>query len=264
MAKASMHNPHLEGDSFSWKAGPTGILLIHGFTATTAEVRLLANRLYLEGFSVAGPLLPGHGTTPAGLNRCRWQDWMAAVELAYAEMSRGYDNVYVGGESMGAVLACWLAACHPEVTGLLLYAPAISVPALQKAAQLSWIIPTVRKKIGKDTLPWKGYTVWPLRAARQFYNLQQIVTSRLAQIHQPTLIFQGRLDRTIHPDSGKAIFDHISTTVKELHWMEHSSHCILLDCELDEISTQTVRFIRETTIDAGQRIPGAPLTSNAR
>ena len=38
-------NPHLKGGPFFWGAGPTGILLVHGFTATTAEVRPLAQAL---------------------------------------------------------------------------------------------------------------------------------------------------------------------------------------------------------------------------
>ena len=41
-----MRNPQLEGDDFLWKGNPTGVLLIHGFTATTAEVRLIAEKLH--------------------------------------------------------------------------------------------------------------------------------------------------------------------------------------------------------------------------
>ena len=37
-----MKNPHLDGESFYWQGNATGILLFHGFTATTTEVRLLA------------------------------------------------------------------------------------------------------------------------------------------------------------------------------------------------------------------------------
>ena len=46
-------NPELEGDAFFWKGGDKGILLIHGLTATTAEVRPLAKRFHDEGFTVS-------------------------------------------------------------------------------------------------------------------------------------------------------------------------------------------------------------------
>ncbi len=55
-----MRNAQLDGDSFFWQGGATGILLIHGFTATTAQVRLLANFLQARNYTVAAPLLPGH------------------------------------------------------------------------------------------------------------------------------------------------------------------------------------------------------------
>jgi carboxylesterase len=223
------------------------ILLFHGVTATIAEVRLLANRLFVEGFSVASPLLPGHGTTPTELNHCRWQDWTAAAEASYKEFSHRCETIVVGGESMGALLACWIAARQPEAAVLLLYAPAISVPSLRKASRISWIIPLVRKRIGKDGLPWKGYTVWPLRAAHQMFQLQRTVIECLPNIRQPTLVFQGRFDRTIHPDSGKLIMDRIASPHKVLHWLDHSSHCILLDRELDLISRLTVQFIHNHT-----------------
>ena len=61
-------NPELEGGSFFWKGGETGVLLLHGLTATTAEVRPLAKRLLNEGYTVSGMLLPGHGTTPENLS----------------------------------------------------------------------------------------------------------------------------------------------------------------------------------------------------
>ena len=71
---SNLKNPHMEGDSFLWEAGPVGIVLSHGFTATTTEVRLLAKALHEKGYTVAGPLLPGHGTRYQDMNRCRWQD----------------------------------------------------------------------------------------------------------------------------------------------------------------------------------------------
>ena len=41
-------NPELEGGSFFWRGGETGVLLLHGLTSTTAEVRPFAKRLLSE------------------------------------------------------------------------------------------------------------------------------------------------------------------------------------------------------------------------
>ena len=122
-------NPELEGGSFFWKGGETGVLLLHGLTSTTAEVRPLAKRLLSEGYTVSGILLPGHGTMPENLSQTHREDWVKASEEAYNELKRECSSVIVGGESVGALLALRLASDHPEIKGLLLYAPAMSLAA---------------------------------------------------------------------------------------------------------------------------------------
>ena len=32
----ALHNPQLEGEAFFWEGGPVGVLLSHGYSATTA------------------------------------------------------------------------------------------------------------------------------------------------------------------------------------------------------------------------------------
>ena len=60
MALQYLHNPDLAGETFYWESGKVGVLLVHGFTATTTEVRLLAQCLHAEGYTISAPLLPGH------------------------------------------------------------------------------------------------------------------------------------------------------------------------------------------------------------
>jgi esterase/lipase len=126
MENPNLRNPHLNGEPFFWQAGPVGVLLLHGFTATPVEVRAAADKLSSLGYSVAGPLLPGHATRPADLNRVRWRDWVDAAELAYRDLRTNCARVFVGGESMGACTTLTFALNHPErVETLLLTAPAI-------------------------------------------------------------------------------------------------------------------------------------------
>ncbi len=245
-----IRNPHLEGDSFFWPGNSTGVLLIHGYTATTAEVRLLGKHLHEHGYAVAGPLLPGHGTTPEEMNRCHWQDWARAVEAAYADLKSRCERVWVGGESMGAVLSLYLASEHPELLGVLTYAPALLVPPLPilLAHLLSPFIPHIKKAQGRASAAdarWKGYAVNPLRGAVELNRLQRAVTPRLPRIHQPVLVIQGRLDEAIDPRSGEVIMSKTSSTLKELHWLEDSTHCVILDQEWDKAAELTLAFMKK-------------------
>ncbi len=244
---SALHNPHLPGDSFLWPGGPIGVLLSHGWSATTAEVRLLAQRLHAQGYTVSGPLLPGHGDTPQAMNRCRWQDWTRAVAEAYQRLAVQCERVFVGGESMGALLALYIASQQPETAGILAYAPALRLPRVT-TLKARLVVPFVRT-VPKRTLhydadgQWQGYKVNPVAAFLQLIHLQREVRRRLPAIHQPLLIVQGRLDTVIDLSSVGQLYREIGSPVKELHWLEHSGHLAILDHEAEQVTTLTLRFM---------------------
>lgn len=240
-------NPHLDGGPFFWRGGSTGILLIHGFTATTAEVRPLAIKLAEAGYSVSGPLLPGHNTDPRDLNRVTWRDWVDCVELSYEELRITCQKVIIGGESTGGLLALYLALFHPEVSALLLYAPALQLNLSKSEILKMHLVAPVRQWIPKENLDsrdnWQGYFVNPLKGAIQLLKLQNQVRPNLSKIHQPVLIVQGRLDSTVHPLVPDTIYQQVSSTIKEEYWMEKSAHCVVLDQELTQVAEITTAFL---------------------
>lgn len=247
MTTATIYNPHLEGDAFFWEGGPTGVLLIHGFTATTAEVRPLAHILYEKGYTVAGPLLPGHGAQPEDVNRYTWRDWVRAAEESYRKLSARCERVIVGGESTGALLALYLASEHPEALAVLAYAPALRLHmSAGKLAGIRLLAPFVtafrKPQMGDDPL-WQGYTVYPLKGARELLRLQQAVRGRLPRVHRPILIIQGRLDATVHPSAPETIYREVRSAVKELHWLPNSQHCVIIDQERAEAAQITLAFL---------------------
>jgi carboxylesterase len=246
-------NPELEGNSFSWPGGPVGLLLIHGFTATTAEVRPLASRLHARGYTISGPLLPGHNTSPEDLNRVSWRDWTGEAERAYQELRLHCQTIVTGGESTGGLLALYLAAQHPEIAGILAYAPALRLNRgwsdYLKLYLFAPFIPYVPKFVTPQPNPytdplWQGYHVNPLKGTIQLLRLQKQVSAVLGDIRQPVLIAQGRLDKTVHPGVPELISQNISSNVKEIIWLEHSTHCVILDQELDRVTDLTLDFLQ--------------------
>ena len=245
-------NPHLPGEPFSWLAGKdaSGVLLIHGFTATPAEMHPLGQELHRQGYNVAAPRLPGHGSTPQQLNACRWQEWLDAVEQAYQALRLESRCVAVCGESMGGLLSICLAAAHPELAAVVLMAPALHTAkswVKWLAPLLSWIQPYVRKPPGKPSAAdarWQGYGVYPSRAARQLFALQDEARRRLAAIHQPLLIIQGRLDRAVHPRVPAQIAAGVRSTLIDIRWMERSGHCVAIDAEWELVAQLTQSFIK--------------------
>jgi carboxylesterase len=242
-------NPHLDGDLFYLQGNRVGVLLVHGFTASTAEMRPLAEYLHNKGYTVSGPLLPGHNTYPEDINNYTWKDWVATVESAYQELAKDCEQIFIGGESTGGVLALYLATYHPEIAGILTYAPALKlnfrIADLILLYVLAPFVPYIQTEDSDDGLAWRGYQARPLKGVIQLLRLQRKTKIKLATIRKPVLIVQGRLDTTVHPDVPEMISDSVSSDIIEINWMNESAHCVALDRELDRVNGITSNFIEK-------------------
>jgi len=242
-------HPELDGKTFFLNGNQIGVLLIHGFTATTVEVRMLADFFSKKGFTVSAPLLPGHGTTPEDLNKRKYGEWIKCVEDSYHLLMKTCTKVIIGGESMGAVLSLHLAESHPEINALLLYSPAIKITSLKYSKILRHLFPFIRKKDYDEIMPWQGYTVYPLFAASELLQLQKLVIQKLHQVHQPMIVFHGAYDRTIDPDSSDLIISSVNSSIKTKYTMANSGHVILLDKEFLNTAELTWKFLNELKIE---------------
>jgi esterase/lipase len=148
---------------------------------------------------------------------------------------------------MGAVVALELAAQHPEIKGLMLFAPAIKIPLLWLAKLISVFKPYREKKGKDDGLPWKGYNVHPYRGTYELYQMQKHTRQRLNKVSQPTLVFTGGKDHTIAPESAEIILRGIRSNYKCHIHLEESSHVILIDKELDRAAKYVMNFIHQFT-----------------
>lgn len=106
-----------------------GILVFHGFTATTDSVSLLVDALHRTGVLVRAPLLAGHGaSSPEALRGITCTDWLTDAEKAFSQLSASCEKIILVGHSMGALLALNLAVRHESrVDSLVLAAPAIKL-----------------------------------------------------------------------------------------------------------------------------------------
>lgn len=243
-------NPGLDASPFFLEGGPVGVLLIHGYTATPVEMRLIADYLHQRGYTVSGPRLPGHGTVIEDLHTCRWQDWAAQVEKAYADLRTRCHKVFVSGESLGGLLALYLGAQHPETAGVIVYAPALRPRSrlVRLAPFLKFLVKTRPKNRARRARSivderWQGYNVDSVPAGAQVLFLRQVVQRRLPQVKSPLLIFQGLLDQTLLPEGAQEVYDRAGSTHKALVWLAKSSHCVALDVEWETAAQQTAAFI---------------------
>lgn len=257
MSPSPLQNPQLDGAAFYFPGGPTGVLLFHGFGATPVEVRWLGTTLHQHGYTVSGPQLPGHGTTVQEINRCHWRDWVQHAERAYQDLAARCARVFVGGESMGGLLTLYLGSEHPEIAGLLAFAPALRIANrwANLAPLLKPFVKQLAKKRGGDpnsvvNQRWQGYTVTPVPALAQLLALQPQVRRRLPRVTQPLLVLQGRRDTTLDPNGAQEIVDRVGSADKTLVWLDQSTHCLLLDVERETAAERTLAFMQRIESEA--------------
>jgi carboxylesterase len=244
---------HLDPSPFWLDGGPTGVLLIHGYTGAPPEMRLVGDYLHARGLAVSGPLLPGHGTTAAEMNRYRWADWASHVEHALADLQARCEHVFVGGLSLGSVLALYLAAHHPELAGTIAYSP-----ALWTADRLIYLTPVikylspVRRKSDESDLvdPQAHLRLWcydenPIFAAHELLKLIRRVRRLLPRVTCPLLVVHSPGDRAIHPESARRTYQGAGSADKQLITLQNSGHCITVDNEWEFVAAKTYEFIRD-------------------
>ena len=243
---------HLDPSAFFLPGGPTGVLLIHGFTGSPPEVRLVGDYLHQRGYTVSGPLLPGHGTNVDDMNRRQWTEWTGCVEKALADLQSRCETVFVGGLSMGSILTLYLAAHHPELPGIVVYSP-----AMWPANRLVYLTPIVKYLIPKQqqsslkdlTDPEADSRLWsyeenPIFAAHELLKLVRQVRRALPRVAQPLLVIYSTLDSAIHPDSARRTYERAGSADKELVTLYNSGHCLTVDSEWESVAEKTYEFIQ--------------------
>jgi len=236
---------------FKLEGGPVGVLMIHGYTGSPAEMRLIADYLNGRGLRISAPLLPGHGTTPADLNQVAWTDWTDSVELALAELREQSATVFVAGLSMGALLALYLAGKHPTLPGAIVYSPALLVTnRLIRLVPLGkYFISMFPKRKAHFTDPSAGGRIWsydryPTFGAHETGKLIREVKRLLPQVVSPLLIVHSWLDRDIRPESARLVYDRVRSVDKELLMVGNSGHALTVDSEWERVAEVTYQFIQ--------------------
>jgi carboxylesterase len=237
---------------FKLPGGKTGILLIHGFTASPTQVRLLGDYLHQRGLTVSAPLLPGHGTTVSDLSQQRWQNWSQHVNLAFNELTTHCTNIFVAGISLGSLLTLQLATEHSEINGIVLYSPLLKMPGgplIQLVPAIKYLKPEIRKRPDFATDPHALDQLWDydsisLFAVHELLRLRKQVQRSLPRITTPALIIYSTLDRLIGRHSAQYTYDHLGVKEKTLIALHNSGHDVTLDSEWETVAAQTYKFIQ--------------------
>lgn len=246
-------------EPFYFPGGPTGCLLIHGFTANPQEISGLGKYLAKAGYSVLAVRLPGHGTNMKDLIRSRYQDWLAAVEDGYHLLSSTTDQIFAVGLSMGGVLAFHLAATYP-LAGVAGLSTVYTMPGKNYKRWRRWLPILSKFYLGrrKEHAEWftpaeaEGrvtYTHNPIRAVIELDKLLHSFAEILPTVQAPTLLIHSKDDEYVPPHHAEKIYQKLGSPDKELSWISDARHIITCDGDHDKVFKLVADFIRNHSME---------------
>lgn len=245
------HPPVLPGaEPFFFPGDSTGVLVCHGFTGTTQSMRGLGEHLHAAGYTVAGPRLAGHGTSPQDMAASTAKDWIASVNETLTDLQKRCDKVFMVGLSMGGVLTLYMAAQHPTLIrgAITVNAPvrigSSDLAGLALNAQAPDAIPGVGSDIKAPGVKELAYAELPVAALQQLYALCAVTRDLLPRIQCPTLVMQSREDHLVHLDNAKRIVQELGSSQVDLQWLDNSYHVATLDHDKDLIAKRAKAFIK--------------------
>ncbi len=231
------------------------VLLLHGYTGTPNEMDYLAKRINEESkYTVYIPRLPGHGTNTSDFRQSNARDWIRKAYDSYLNLKSNYKTVYVGGLSMGGLLAI-LTASHFEIEKLFLIAAALYThnKLLLLTPVIKHILPVMKNDLAKDPKEydtndelmlyhnyWKNhYTA----QAAELYKLMRLSKKKLSNIESDTLIISSETDEQVPMKAAYMIEKKLSSQNKRLITFNNSPHVINNGPEKESCADHIIEFL---------------------
>ncbi|WP_284141127.1 MULTISPECIES: alpha/beta fold hydrolase [unclassified Virgibacillus] len=233
---------------FTFKAGPRAVLLLHGFTGHSADVRMLGRFLEKKGYTTHAPIYRGHGLPPEELIKANPDEWWEDVLTAYRFLQdEGHNEIAVAGLSLGGVLGLKLAYSEQVKAVIPMCAPMFFDNEAQLTAGFKLFAKEYKQLEGKEEETIKTEVEALLSdSANMFKALGafiQTVQKQVDTIYTPTFVVQAQKDEMINPESANYIYDHVETDTKQITWYEESGHVITLDKEKDKLHEDIFQFL---------------------
>lgn len=259
------------------RAEGLGVVLVHGFGASPAEVRPFGEKLRALGYPVIGARLKGHGTSPWDLRERSWEDWLESVRGSCAIMSALTRRVCIVGFSAGGALALRFAAdCPDGIVGVA----AVSVPMKFRDRNMIFA-PLVHgaNRLVRWVSSWEGvmpfhprdsehphinYRHVPVRGLYELQCLAHELEDRLSGVRCPVLLIQGNDDPVVDPKGADLIYRMLGASEKTLVTVAATRHGILYE-NIGDTQERIISFLAALSSSgpqaphAGCRQDGQPL-----
>ena len=254
------------------------VLLFHGLTGSPFELKKYGQFLYNNGYDVFAQCLPGHGDKFEEIYTVRYEDWLEFAYSKFRELKSQYDNVFVSGICLGAVLAIATAIKFKyEVSGVVALSTTLFLDGW-RLPWYKWLIPVgastmmrfyycypecephgiknqrtrsvIKKLLAKGDV---GMNDFPMTGFYELLKLSKYVRKNLSQMRTPILLIHSQEDDLTSVKSANVVYKGISSPDKDLIILYDSYHMVLYDNEKEFVFNKSLEFFENHLVQTKKR-----------
>ena len=255
------------------------VLLFHGLTGSPFELKKYGQFLFNEGYDVYADCLPGHGEKFNEIYTVKYTDWLEFAYEQFSNLKEKYENVFVSGICLGAVLALAIGIKFKEnVSGII----ALSTTLFLDGWRLPWysfLMPLglstilrfyynypecdphgiknlktrniVKKLLAKGDV---GMNDFPMSAIYELLKLSKYIRNRLKEFNIPILLIHSKEDDLTSEKSAKVVYKNIKSEDKNMIILKDSYHMVLYDNEKEFVMQKALEFMKNHTTSINEEV----------
>lgn len=240
--------------TFYFDHGENAVILLHSYTGTPNDMRLLARRLEDFDYSVYAPMFAGHGTSnpqniiDEGHPDVWWQQTIEAIQFMQQQDKR---KIAIFGLSLGSVFATKALENFSDelVCGGVFGSPMFN----DDYTNVHNGFVTYSQKVKEHYDGEANSDFLELMRTESAVALNEIeqttkeVIDELQQIKKPFFIGQGSADELVNPNGAKELNqiltnNHVETS---FHWYEDAGHVLTVNSAHHQLEEDVIQFLNQ-------------------
>lgn len=239
-------------EPFFFERGKRAVLLLHAYTGSSNDMRLLGRTLEREGYTVYSPHFTGHATNRFEdiLDEGSPEIWRKdALKAAQYLEQKGYDQVAVFGLSMGGIMATSILQTGKFIGGGSFNSSLMQVGESNVPTAFLNFARNFKKRQGlpQDQIADEVEAMIPKlhKQLDDVHRFAKEVQEGLPKITAPYYLASSGNDELIDPANGEALRQALTGTQVDYHYFPEATHVITVGKNRDSFEESLLAFLNK-------------------
>ncbi|CAM3192199.1 alpha/beta hydrolase [Lactiplantibacillus plajomi] len=242
-------------EPFLFEHGDCAVILLHAYTGSANDVRMLGRALERENYTVYAPQFSGHATDDPrdvltqGSPEKWWQDTARAISFM---RQKGYTKISIFGLSLGGIFATAALERDPELLG----GGTFSSPVLagDKSHVAKMFLTRSRAQLARGPLAadeqHRVLATLPAQVEQQLRAIDAYTTNEVAlklnRLQRPFFIGQGGRDELIDANVAQTLRTRLIKlgVPVDFHWYPDSGHVITVNDAHVQLEQDVLTYLK--------------------